>query len=65
MPFGHAGHSGQVRPNPAAEMYPPTNMSEYSITRDARARYFRIKLLASTMNVPCIPCNACPGTVQM
>ena len=44
-PFGHSGHSGHVKPNPAAEMYPPTNMSEYRITRDANARYFRIKLL--------------------
>ena len=45
MPLGHNGNSGQVKPNPAAEMYPPTNISEYSITRDANARYFRIKLL--------------------
>ena len=45
IPFGHKGHSGHVKPNHAAEMFPPTNISEYSITRDANARYFRIKLL--------------------
>jgi len=44
-PFGHKGHSGHVKPSPAAEMYPPTNISEYNITRDANARYFRNKLL--------------------
>ena len=44
-PLGNNGHSGHVRPSPAAEMYPPTNMSEYKITRDVNARYFRIKLL--------------------
>ena len=45
IPFGHKGHSGHVRPRPAAEMYPPMNISEYKITRDANARYFKIKLL--------------------
>ena len=45
IPFGHNGHSGHVKPNPAAEMYPPINISEYKITRDARARNFKIKLL--------------------
>jgi hypothetical protein len=27
-PFGHIGHSGQVKPKPAADMYPPININE-------------------------------------
>jgi hypothetical protein len=44
-PLGHNGHSGHVNPNPAAEIYPPTNINEYKITKDANARNFRSKLL--------------------
>ena len=44
-PFGHKGHSGHVKPRPAAEMYPPINIREYKITSDDNARYFKIKLL--------------------
>jgi hypothetical protein len=45
IPFGHKGHSGHVKPKPAAEIYPPINISEYKITRDDSARYLRIKSL--------------------
>jgi hypothetical protein len=45
IPLDTKAIQDNVKPNPAAEKYPPTNISEYSITRDANARYFRIKLL--------------------
>jgi hypothetical protein len=38
-PFGHNGHSGQVSPSPAAEMYPPMNISEYKTINAVNARY--------------------------
>ena len=38
-PFGHNGHSGQVNPSPAAEIYPPINIREYKTIIVASARY--------------------------
>ena len=45
MPFGHNGHSGQERPKPAAETYPPINIKEYRTTNDASEIYFKIKII--------------------
>ena len=42
-PSGHRGHSGHVRPSPAADMYPPRNISEYSTIMLERARYWIAK----------------------
>lgn len=44
MPFGHKGHSGHVNPSPAAEMYPPKNISEYNTIIVANARYWIAKI---------------------
>jgi hypothetical protein len=40
-PFGQSGHSGQVKPSPADEIYPPINMREYKTIRVASERYFK------------------------
>src|SRR3989337_1784401 len=47
-PLGHSGQSGQVRPNPAEETYPPINISEYKTISDVNARYFKIKIISRT-----------------
>ena len=45
IPFGHIGHSGQVNPNPAAEIYPPININEYKTIRVDNARYWIAKII--------------------
>src|SRR5690242_7071197 len=41
IPLGQSGHSGHVNPCPLAWRYPPMNISEYKITREASASYLK------------------------
>ncbi len=63
IPLGHNGQSGHVNPSPAAETYPPINIREYNTIKDNSEIYF-INIY-STTKMPCMPCNACPGTVHI
>ena len=47
----------------AADTYPPMNIKEYNTIKENNERYFIS--IYSTIKVPCIPCNACPGTVHI
>ena len=55
MPSGHSGHSGHVSPKPAADMYPPRNMSEYSTIMLDSARYFMAAKATRRSGCPASP----------